>query len=538
MKKILTLWFAFISPFLPLIGKELPVPYGLEALSKQWRVDLYWTEDPVWTANKLYFYEVQKGSAIEGPYQPLHEGVQKFPAISDFMGKESSDCFYRVRTVEVLSEKDMTPVSFSSWSQPVIGKALELNLDTLLTEIQEASFRYFYNFSHPVSGLPREGAHGWWKDCASAGSTGMAFFNFVVGIERGFITREQGVDRVLKMLRFLDQKTEKFRGAFPHWIDGTEGYAHVFSEFDDGADLVETAFIAEGLLLAREYFEKESFKEAAIREISDRLWKGIDWECFVHEINPGQRALLWHWSPKHEWKMNLPIQGFNECVIAYVLGIGSPTHPIDPEVYWEGWEKKGDNYGKNFEVLGVQMDLAFGFGSPLFLTHYSYMGLNPKAVTYKGTDYHDIFSRMCLAQKRYMPTRANEFKGYDGDLWGLTASLSPDGYKVHGPGHDDNGTITPTASLSSFPYLPESCESALIEMFVKYGEKLWGPYGFYDAFNPTRDWVGENFIGIDVGPIAPMIENYRTGLCWKYFMKAPEIQKAVKILNKMDRDRK
>ena len=207
---------------------------------------------------------------------------------------------------------------------------------------------------------------------------------------------------------------------------------------------------------------------------------------------------------------------------------------MKPEVYWSGWE--GYRGVKPTTHFGVENGLGKGMGGPLFFTHYSYMGFDPNAISFRGKTYFEHFKNLALIQARYAESRKNDFRGY-GTMWGLTASYSPDGYKAHRPGRGDNGTITPTAALSSIPYVPKEGIACLVEMYEKHGGRLWGEFGFYDAFNMTRDWVSHGFLGIDQGPIAPMIENHRTGLCWKTFMKAPEMKRVVKMLDEKNRPR-
>ena len=399
----------------------------------------------------------------------------------------------------------------------------------LLTEVQQAGFRYFYDFGHPVSGLAREGtSHG--SDVCTIGATGMGCFNFVVGCQRGFATREAIVQRLTLMLRFLADRADRFHGAYPHWLNGTTGRVIPFSPDDDGADLVETAYLAQGLLAVREYFNGKEPAEVELRKLADDIWRGIEWDFFARET-ADEAVLLWHWSPRVEWKMNMPVRGFNECQIVYVLALASPTHAVDGKFYRRGWE--GKHYAKEREHLGVRVMLGDRLEMPLFFTHYSYLGFDPHQLSFQGKSYASHFQDLCKVQIRYAQSKSKQFKGY-GPLWGLTACLGPDGYRAFAPGNDHNGTIAPTAALSSMPYVPAESLACLRELNRHYSGTLWGEYGFRDAINPTRDWVAKGYLGIDVGPIAPMIENYRTKLCWNTFMKAPEIGRAMKILREVE----
>ncbi|HEY3762036.1 MAG TPA: glucoamylase family protein [Verrucomicrobiae bacterium] len=416
----------------------------------------------------------------------------------------------------------------------VLPNSGALDTNQLLTKVQEASFDYFYEYGHPVSGLARDSSARKPDICAIGGS-GMGFFNLGVGIERGFIARSEGAARVLKELKFLSEKAERFHGAFPHFINGQTGKVIRYGKYGNGADIVETAFLMQGVLFAREYFSQQNPDEIEIRLLANELWREVDWTWFVGRSNSSP-ALIWNWSPNYGFQ-KLQVVGFNECQIVYVLALASPTHPIQPRSYWEGWETA--DYSTNRTEFGIPLELGNHprIGPPLFMTQYSYLGMDPHRIMFHGKSYFDHFRDFCLVQVRYAQSRTNKYKGY-GPLWGITASVGPDGYRGFAPGLRDNGTIAPTAALSSMPYVPAESISCLVEMYYKQqNSKLWGPYGFYDAFNLSRNWVAKQYLAIDEGPIAPMIENYRSGLCWKTFMKCPEIQPVLKMLNDGEKSR-
>ncbi|MFO1512045.1 MAG: glucoamylase family protein [Verrucomicrobiota bacterium] len=498
-------------------------PGGLRALSRQLRVDLVW-EDAANGAS----YEVQRATQAGGPFTDLNSHLPRVPIHSDFIGSAEGEFFYRVRSLR--TNQPSQEILRSDWSAPVKGSPRALNADELPGEIQEASFRYDYDFAHPVSGLIREGT-GFLPDFCAIGATGMGLFNLGVGVERQFITRQQGSDRVLKMLRFLAQKADRFHGAFPHFLNGRTGQVNPFFDGDDGADLVETAFLMQGILFVREYFSGANAAETEIRELANSLWRGVEWDWFAHDEAEGA-ALIWHWSPTRGWRNKLPITGFNECQIVYLLAMVSPTHPVSPKYYWQGWESK--HFGETRTRFGIPLELSHDFGPPLFWTHYSYLGLDPRQVSYHQRSYFEHFQDLCRVQVRYAESRRGDFKGY-GPLWGITASNGPKGYEPFAPGERDNGTLAPTAALASMPYVPEASRACLVELYQRHGARLWGPFGFYDAFNFSRDWVSNNYLGIDVGPIAPMIENQRTGFCWKTFMRSPEIIHALSLVQESQR---
>lgn len=470
-------------------------------------------------------YQIERASGTNGAFQPLPNNLPQLTVYNDFVGTRFTNFYYRVRSIETNGAGHVVP---SDWCNPVAGHPEPLDQERLLTEVQQASFDYFYQYAHPVSGLARASAKHEENVCA-IGASGMGFFNIGVGIERGFITRDEGVALALKQLKFLSEKADRFHGAFPHFINGTTGKVIPFTKYDDGADIVETAFLMEGVIFAREYFSGTNDDETEIRKLADNLYRDVEWDWFVDKTAPIP-AMIWHWSPDYAFKKNLYILGFNECQIAYVLALASPTHSIEPKSYWEGWEAAG--YSAKTVEFGIHLELGSrpATGPPLFETQYSYMGLDPHQIIFQGKSYFDRFRDFCLVQIRYAESKTNVYKGY-GPLWGITASAGPDGYMAFAPGVLDKGTLAPTASLSSMPYVPTESLSCLNEMYVKYGSRLWGPFGFYDSFNFTRNWVAKTYLCIDEGPIAPMIENYRTGLCWKTFMKCPEVQSVTKMLN-------
>jgi hypothetical protein len=478
-----------------------------ETLSRHLRVDL------LWDGGQYQDVVIQRAVSPDGPFVTIHRGELCIPVYSDFLGAPGQIRYYRMRPERPAD---------SPWSKVVRGLSRGSTTDQLLTEVQEASFRYFWDYAHPVSGLAREGAHRH-PDLCTIGATGMGFFNLGVGVERGFVSRARGADRALKTLRFLINKAHRYHGAYGHWIHGSTGKHIRFGDQIDGADLVETAFLVAGVIFLREYFDGETMVEGQIRVLADRLVREIEWDHFAAE-DPGNKVLEWH-RHSNQGGHKLEIRGFNESVISYILAIGSPTHSVSVDYYWEGWYH--ENYRHPHEVFGIPIELCRGIGFPLFFTHYSYLGLDPKALSLNGRRYYDHFRDACRIQVQYAASRAGDFKGY-GSLWGLTASDDPDGYAVHEPGNDtDNGTIAPTAAIASMPYLPEESISCLKVMYEQYGGTIWDGFGFRDAFNPTREWVARGVLGIDIGPIAPMIENYRTGMCWDVFMKSPEVQVAL-----------
>jgi len=410
-----------------------------------------------------------------------------------------------------------------------------LSDDSLLTLVQRQTFRYFWEGAEPVSGMARERIHldGVYpqndEDVVTIGGSGFGLMNLLVGIERGFISRQEGLERFEKIIGFLES-VDRYHGAWPHWLHGPTGKAKPFSKNDNGGDLVETAFMAQGLLCVRQYFREGSERETQLAARADALWKAIEWDWYRQD---GQHVLYWHWSPTAGWVVNHPIRGYDECLITYVLAASSPTHGIPAEVYHEGWARGGrivsgaERYGQPIILRHNVVD-SNGVG-PLFWSHYSYLGLDPRGLRDQYADYWTLNRHHALIHRSHCIENPHGYKGYGEQAWGLTASYSVDGYAAHNPDHD-LGVISPTAALSSFPYTPEYSMQVLRYLYEDLGEKVWGEYGFYDAYSETADWFPQRYLAIDQGPITVMIENYRTGLLWNLFMSAPEIQEGLKKL--------
>jgi len=409
-----------------------------------------------------------------------------------------------------------------------------LSNDSLLTLVQQQTFQYFWEGAEKTSGLARERIHidGDYpqndQDVVTIGGGGFGVMNILVGIERGFITRAEGVQRLEQIVDYL-AKADRFHGAWPHWLHGPTGKVKPFGTKDNGGDLVETAFMAQSLICVRQYLADGNEQEQAVAAQADKLWKEIDWSWYRKD---GQNVLYWHWSPQYGWEMNFPVTGYNECLIMYVLAAASPTHGVPAEVYHEGWAKKGA-IKSNAEQYGYPVVLSFngseGSVGPLFWAHYSYLGLDPRGLTDQYANYWDLNRNQTLIQRAYCIENPKHFKGYGPNAWGLTASYSVDGYAGHSP-KNDLGVISPTAALSSYPYTPEYSMQVIRYLYEQLGEKVWGQYGFYDAYSETANWYPQRYLAIDQGPIPVMIENARTGLLWNLFMSAPEVKTGLKKL--------
>jgi hypothetical protein len=409
-----------------------------------------------------------------------------------------------------------------------------LSDQVLLDTVQHATFRYFWKGAEPQSGMAPEriNTNGVYPqhdaDVVTAGGSGFGVMALLVGIKRGFITREQGLKRLEKITRFLE-RADRFHGAWPHWMYGPTGKVKPFSKKDDGGDLVETSFLIQGLLCARQYFKNGNQAEQALAARIDSLWRGVDWNWYRH----GQNVLYWHWSPDYDWQMNFPIHGYNECLITYILAASSPTHGVPATVYHEGWAESGKiKAPSNYYGYALQLHhQGAPMGGPLFWTHYSYLGLDPKGLKDTYADYWKENKDQALINYTWCVKNPLHYKGYGKDSWGLTSSYSIKGYAGHAPGDKrDLGVIAPTAAISSIPYTPERSLAAMLHWYRDKKDSLWGPYGFYDAFSETAGWYPHKYLAIDQGPQVVMIENYRSGFLWKLFMSCPEVQSGLKKL--------
>jgi hypothetical protein len=406
--------------------------------------------------------------------------------------------------------------------------------DSLLTLIQRQTFQYFWNGAEPNSGMAAERINmdGIYpendKDVVTSGGSGFGMMAILVGIKRGFITKEQGLQRLEKIVGFLE-KADRFHGAWPHWMYGKTGRVKPFSQKDDGGDLVETAFMIQGLLAVRQYYLNGNSEEKKLASRIDKLWKEVDWNWYRN----GQNVLYWHWSPDYGWQMNFPIHGYNECLIVYILAASSPTHGVPAEVYHEGWAQNGKIKSPS-EHFGYELQLhhiGAPNGGPLFWAHYSYLGLDPNGLKDEYADYWKENTDQTLINYSWCVENPLHYKGYGPDSWGLTSSYSIKGYSGHAPSEErDLGVLAPTAAISSIPYTPEKSIAAIKHWYGDMKSKLWGEYGFYDAFSETAEWYPQKYLAIDQGPQVVMIENYRSGFLWKLFMSSPEVQSGLKKL--------
>ena len=509
--------------------KAVSTPQGLTATGYERHVDLTWEPVPDENIERYVIFRSFDGKE----FQPVGTQVGGITRYADFIGKVGQRVLYKVAASDRSYHE-------SALSGEASATTHAMSDDELLTMLQRACFRYYWEGAHPEAGMTLENIPGDDRIVAT-GASGFGIMALVVGVDRGFIPREQGLERLTKIVSFLE-KAPRYHGAWSHFMDGDTGESlPVFDMFDNAGDLVETAFLMEGLLAARQYFHGTTETERTLYQRISKLWERVEWDWYRR--SPQSDALYWHWSPEWAWHINHRLTGFNETMIVYLLAIASPTHGVPAELYYRGWAGQeeaavnyrrggsassaaaGDRYVNGQSYYGIKLDVGVGSGGPLFFAHYSYMGFDPRGLRDRFTDYFDNERNMARINLAYCKANPKHFKGYGSNSWGLTASDGPKGYLAHAPDdQDDDGTITPTGALASFPYTPEASMAAFKHFYRDLGDRAWGIYGPIDAFNESSNWVSPIYMGLNQAPITVMIENYRSGLIWKLFMSNPEIK--------------
>jgi len=487
-------------------GEAPEKPQAIKSKGHDSRIDLRWRPN---LENDLAGYYVYRSESQKGLFSKLNNVLHSPSVYSDFFGGNNKNYFYYVTAV---SEEFMESVP----SDTVSATSYAMTDEELMVSVQEATFRYFYDFGHPVSGLALERNTS--QNTCTSGGTGMGLVTLMVGAERGFETRE-----ALKILSFMQNTAQRYHGVWPHWINGNTGETIPFSPNDNGADLVETAYFVQGLLSVRKYFDGDDGVETEIRTRATQMWEEVEWDWFRRESDTDGKHLYWHWSPDKGWIMNMQITGYNEAMIVYLLAIASTTHSVPASLYFDGWAGNS-NYVNGNNYYGYTQWVGFPYGGPLFFTHYTFLTFDPRNKSDIYCNYFDNNRNISLINRAYCINNPEGHAGYSDLVWGLTASDNPWGYSAQEPTlARDNGTITPTAAISAMPYTPEESMATLKHFYHEYGHQLWGEFGFHDAFNLDENWFAKSYLAIDQGTIVPMIENHLTQLCWDTFMANDEI---------------
>lgn len=503
-------------------------PVNLFAVGQDSHVDLSWQASPASDLCSYRIYRSEDGKNFS-PIATRPGGSQR---CIDFVGESGKTFHYRISAVDL--DNNESPLSESAGST-----TQSLDDEALLDMVQEGCFRYYWDAANRDSGMALEVVPGD-ENLVAVGGSGFGVIALVVGTERGFITREQSVERMLKIVRFL-KSADRFHGAFPHYLDGRTGNVWpLFGKYDNGGDLVETSFLMQGLLTARQYYRGDSAEEREVRETITQLWNDVEWNWY--RKTPDGDFLYWHWSPDYEWHISHPLVGWNETMITYLLAVASPTHPVPASLYYSGWAgqsdlavdyrrgwsrtTQGDHYANGNTYYGIKLDVGCGTGGDAFFTQFSYLGFDPRGRKDRFTNYFHNNRQLTLVNRAYCIANPRKHKGFGPDCWGISAGVNNGGGKPLPRG--DNGTICCSAALGCFPFAPDECMGALRHFYRDLGRKIWGVYGFHDGFNETQDWFDECYMGLNQAQIVAMIENHRTGLPWKLFMSNPEIDPMLK----------
>ncbi len=511
----------------PSSPESLPTPTNLRATGYDRHIELEWSSSESPALARYVIYR----SLDNGPFKSIGIQLAGFHRYEDFLGKSGLHARYKIAAATWDYRE-------SAQSNEAEASTRELNDDELLTMMQQACFHYYWDGADPHSGMARENIPGDDRIVAT-GASGFGIMALIVGIDRHFISRAEGIERLTRIVNFLEH-ADRYHGVWSHYMNGATGHTMpVFGMLDNGGDLVETSFLVQGLLAARGYLHGSDPAEQSLSKRITALWESVEWDW--HRQTPTSDFLYWHWSPQWAYQIHHPLIGWNEVMITYLLAIASPTHGVPASMYYSGWSsqselaqhyregwggtKDGNLYSNGNTYYGIKLDVGVGRGGPLFFTHYSFMGMDPHALHDRFTSsYFENNRNIALINRAYVTANPKHYAGYGPDTWGLTASDGPHGYVAQAPNEpDDIGNITPTGALSSMPYTPDASMAALKHLYRDYGETLWDIYGLRDAINPTENWVSPIFMGLNQAPIVVMIENQRTGLVWKSFMSNPEI---------------
>jgi hypothetical protein len=423
--------------------------------------------------------------------------------------------------------------------------------NAFLDSLQRDTFRYFWETTNPENGLVPDRAPT--PSFASIAAVGFGLTSYLVGVERGYITRAQAADRTLKTLRFFAQAPQSDK---PTNVSGYKGFFYHFLDMKTGErfkqvelSTIDTALLLGGILSSQTYFDKNTPVETEIRQLAEQIYSQVDWTWIQARNGPASRPFVsMGWHPEKgfipaDWK------GYNEAMLLYVLALGSPTHPVGTDV-WPAWTK-------SYEWATFQGQPHVNF-DPLFGHQYSHVwidfrGIQDPYMKQKGIDYAENSRRATYANRAYCVENPAKWQDYGSTIWGLTACDGPRdttvagrkffSYRARGAASMqivDDGTLAPTAAGGSIAFAPEICLPALRAMKTKYGNKLYGDFGFRDAFNPSyhypsrfaygstkQGWFDIDYLGIDQGPILLMAENARTNFVWNLMKRNPHIRKGL-----------
>jgi hypothetical protein len=503
----------------------VPPPSELKVEGRNNHFDLSWKPSP---SKGVFTYRVYR--SVDGKtFRPVATRPGWSCHHVEFAEKPGVEAYFKVSAVSLSGDE-------SPLTDAVQGTTVELADEQLLDVVQKQCFRYYWDTANNNSGMALEILPGD-ENLVAVGASGFGIMAQIAATERKFITREASAARMLQIVRFL-RSADRYHGAWPHFIDGNTGRTlPYFGKYDNGGDLVETAFLMQGLLTARQYFTANNATEREVRDTITDLWRGVEWDWY--RKTPSSDFLYWHWSPDHAWHISHPLVGWNETMIVYLLAIASPTHAVPASMYYSGWAGQseeavvyrrtwsrtttGDHYTNGETYYGIKLLVGSGTGGDLFFTQFSFLGFDPRDKRDRFANYFDNNRSLALINRAYCVANPRGFDGYGQNCWGLSAGINTGG--GHPIPRDDNGTICCSAALGVFPYTPVESNAVLKHFYSDLGPKIWGAYGFHDGFNATEGWFDEVYLGLNQAQIVAGIENHRTGLLWKLFMANPEMQR-------------
>lgn len=507
----------------------LTAPTRVTAIGYERHFDVAWQPS---ASGEVIAYRIYRSEDGGKTFAPVGTQRNAWTRFMDWTGAPGKSASYKVTAIDLAGRE--SPLSEAS----AVAATRAMTDDELLEMVQLACFRYYWEAGHANAGLAPEILPGD-RNLMALGGNGFGVMALLVATERRWITRDQATERLQRILRFLE-RAPRFHGAWAHFLDGRNGeVVPYFGTYDDGADLVETAFMMQGLLAARQYFSRDDSVEREIRETITRFWREVEWDWFRKE--PDSDFLWWHWSPDHGFHINHPLIGWNESMIVYLLAIASPTHAVPASLYHTGWAgqselavryrrgwsrtTQGDHFVNGNTYYGIKLAVGEGPGAELFFTHFSYLAFDPRGKRDAYTNYFKNNRAIALIDRAYCMANPRGYAGYGPDCWGRSAGVNNGGGRPEP--RDDNGTINVMAALSSMPYTPEESMAALRHFYRDLGDRVWGTFGFHDGFNETWNWFDEDYMALNQAPIVVMIENRRTGLIWRKFMANPEIAPAL-----------
>ena len=505
-----------------------PPPPALTATGYERHVELEWTSG---TGAEVESYRIYRAAVPDGMFQLVGTQAGRFHRYEDFLGQNAS-ARYQVRAVDAAGRE-------SAASPVATGQTRPMSDEELLTMVQRGNFHYYWDGAHPHAGMAIESMPGD-EDQVALGASGFGVLALITGVERGFISRDMGLARMRQILDFLSG-ADRYHGAWSHFLDGRNGHTlPVFGSYDDGGDLVETAFLMEGLLTARQYFDRDSAAERRLRADITAMWESVDWDWYRN--GPDGLFLYWHWSPDHGFRIHHPLIGWNETLIVYLLAIASPTHAAPASLWHSGWAsqsdlavayrrgwsrtREGDHFTNGNSYYGIPLAVGEGNGAELFFTQFSFNGFDPRGLRDTYANYFENNRAIARISHAYALDNPRHCLGYGDDTWGQSAGSHAGGARARPA--DDNCTVVVHAALGSMPYTPRESMAALRNYYRNLGPHLWGAYGFSDSFNATEDWYDETYRGLNQAQTVVMIENARSGLLWRMFMRNPEIAPALR----------